>query len=272
MSIYYFKKGEKMKTIIEVKNLTKKFNNVIAVDNISFNVKEGEMFAFLGPNGAGKTTTIKILTTILSPTEGKLKLGGYDVNTQEKKVRENIGVIFQDYSLDDELTAYENLYYHCVLYSIPEKERKPKIEDMLNRVGLLDRKNEFIGTFSGGMKRRVEIARGLLHSPQILFLDEPTLGLDVQTRSLLWTQIKKLNKEKKVTIFFTTHNLEEAEKIATKIAILDKGKILIQGTAKEIKKTTKTSSLEKAFLKLTGYDIREQQADPTDKFRKRFRK
>jgi ABC-2 type transport system ATP-binding protein len=257
---------------INVTNLSKKFKKFIAVDNINFKVNDGEIFAFLGPNGAGKSTTIKMMTTISKPTTGSITIAGFNTAKEEKNVRKSIGVIFQDPTLDDDLTAYENLYYHASLYGIPKKEIKNKIEKMLDNIGLLERKDELVKKFSGGMKRRVEIARGLLHSPKILFLDEPTLGLDVQTRAFLWNQIKKINKKQKITIFFTTHNLDEAEKIATKIAIIDNGKILIEGTSKYIKKTTKTDTLENAFLKLTGYDIREQSGSNIEQMRKRFRK
>jgi ABC-2 type transport system ATP-binding protein len=258
--------------IINVKNLNKKFKNFLAVDNINFQVKKGEIFAFLGPNGAGKSTTIKMMTTILKPTSGTIDIAGFNTSNHKKEVRNSIGVIFQDPTLDDDLTAYENLNFHAILYNIPKTQRKKIIDESLKNVGLLDRKNEIIKNFSGGMKRRIEIARGLLHSPKVLFLDEPTLGLDVQTRAYLWKQIKKINKEQKITIFFTTHNLDEAEKIATKIAIIDQGKILIQGSAKFIKEKTKTKSLEDAFLKLTGYNIREQSASPTHRIRARLRK
>lgn len=254
--------------VIEVKDLTKRYGGFTAVDNISFHVKKGEIFAFLGPNGAGKSTTIKMMTTVLFPSSGEIKIGGFDALTQKNEVRESIGVIFQDHTLDDELTAYENLYYHAVLYKVPASERKKKIEDMLGYVGLIGKKDEYVGRFSGGMKRRVEIARGLLHSPRILFLDEPTLGLDVQTRAFLWTHIEKINKEHGITIFFTTHNMDEAEKIATKIAIIDKGRILMKGTSEEIKAQTKADSLETAFLELTGYDIREEGADGMDRMRR----
>ncbi|MGE0792720.1 MAG: ABC transporter ATP-binding protein [Candidatus Woesearchaeota archaeon] len=259
-------------TMIEVQNLIKTFDKFNAVDDISFTINKNEIFAFLGPNGAGKSTTIKMMTTMLFPTSGKIKINNYNVNDQKNEVRKSIGVIFQDHTLDDDLTAYENLYYHSVLYNIPKKEIEKRIKEMLEYVGLLDKKDILIKKFSGGMKRRIEIARGLLHSPKILFLDEPTLGLDVQTRSFLWNHIKKINEEQKITIFFTTHNLDEAEKIATKIAIIDKGKILIQGTSDEIKKSTKTKSLEDAFLQLTGYNIREQNADNLDRLRKRMRR
>ena len=257
-----------MVAIIEVENLTKKFKDFVAVDKISFNVKEGEIFAFLGPNGAGKSTTIKMMTTILSPTSGKIKIGGFDIISQQSKIRNLISVIFQDSALDEELTAFENLNYHAILYKMPKETKKEKIEGLLKEVGLLEKKNELIKNFSGGMKRRVEIARGLLHSPKILFLDEPTIGLDVQTRIFLWDHIKKINKDLGITIFFTTHNLDEAEKIATKIAIIDNGKILIEGTSRDIKEKTGADSLEKAFLKLTGSDIREQGVDQLEEMRK----
>jgi ABC-2 type transport system ATP-binding protein len=257
--------------VIEVKDLTRRFNGFTAVDNISFQVGEGDIFAFLGPNGAGKSTTIKMMTTVLFPTSGAIKVGGFDVLTQKNEVRESIGVIFQDHTLDDDLTAYENLNYHAILYGVPKDERKKKIEELLGYVGLLGKKDEYVKKFSGGMKRRVEIARGLLHSPKILFLDEPTLGLDVQTRAFLWNHIQRINKEQGMTIFFTTHNMDEAEKIATKIAIIDHGKILMSGTSAEIKEKTKADSLEKAFLEITGYDIREEAADGLEKMR-RFRR
>jgi len=252
---------------VEVKNLTKDFKGLRAVDSISFSVRGGEMFAFLGPNGAGKSTTIKILTTILNPTKGEVEVNGFDALKERDSVRKSIGVIFQDHTLDDDLTAFENMQYHAVLYKIPKKQRKKKIEDLLKYVDLFDRKDDMVKTFSGGMKRRLEIARGLLHSPEVLFLDEPTLGLDVQTRNFLWEYIKEMNKKKNLTVFFTTHNMEEAERIATRIAIIDRGKILSNGTVSEIKKSTKTKTLEKAFLKLTGYEIRKQSAGSLDRIR-----
>ena len=256
--------------MIEVVNLCKSFKQVTAVDNISFEVKKGEIFAFLGPNGAGKSTTIKMLTTTLLPSSGTMKINGHDVASEKNEVRKNIGVIFQDYSLDNQLTAYENMLYHAIFYQVPKAQRKAKIEQLLGHVGLLDRKNNLVKTFSGGMKRRVEIVRGLLHDPNILFLDEPTLGLDVQTKTFLWDHIRKNNAEKEITIFFTTHNMDEAEKIATHIAIIDHGKIMMMGTAAQIKEQTGTGSLEEAFLKLTGRNIREQSADNLEMFRKRF--
>lgn len=256
------------KEMIRVRRLMKRFGDFIAVDDVSFSVNKGEIFAFLGPNGAGKSTSIKIMTTLSGPSEGEVFINGFNSGDEKNKVRESIGVIFQDPTLDEELTAYENLNYHAALYGVPRRERKKRIEDLLGYVGLFDRKDDFVKTFSGGMKRRVEIARGLLHDPKLLFLDEPTLGLDVQTRNFLWGHIKRVNKEKGITIFFTSHNLDEAQRIATKVAIIDHGKILMIGTSQEIMKKTRTKSLEKAFLKLTGYDIRSESADKSEKMRR----
>jgi len=244
--------------MIDVKNLTKRFKDLVAVDNISFSVKEGEIFAFIGPNGAGKTTTIKMLTTLLDPSQGEIRINGYDVKKQEHEARCSFGIVFQDPSLDDELTAYENMELHAMLYKVPRDQIKKRIEDLLSFVELLDRKNHLVKNFSGGMKRRLEIARGFLHSPKILFLDEPTLGLDPQTRSHIWNYIENLNKKEKTTVFFTTHYMEEAEKTADRVAIIDHGKIVAQGSPKELKAQTKTDSLEEAFLALTGRNIREE--------------
>ncbi len=249
------------KNIIEVNNLIKKFKNFTAVDNISFFVKKGEIFAFLGPNGAGKTTTIKILTTLLSPTSGQALINGYDVAKEEREVRRSFGIVFQDMSLDDELTAWENLEFHGALYGLNKKNRSNRINEMLKFVELENRKKDFVKNFSGGMKRRLEIARGLVHLPDILFLDEPTLGLDPQTRNHIWEYIKNLNKKNKLTVFLTTHYMEEAEKMADRIAIIDHGKIISIGTADEIKDQTNKSSLEEAFLALTGRDIREEKPE-----------
>ncbi len=250
--------GVNDETIIEVKNLTKKFKDFTAVNNISFSVKKGDIFAFLGPNGAGKTTTIRMLTTLLRKTSGEIKVNGFDPEKEQDSVRKSLGIVFQDPSSDNELTAYENMDFHASLYSVPREGRKERIEMLLKFVGLLDRKDSFVKTFSGGMKRRLEIARGLLHHPKILFLDEPTLGLDVQTRNHMWEYIKNLSEKEGMTIFFTTHYMNEAEKMAKHIAIIDQGKIIIKGTGKEIMKKTKTKSLEEAFLKLTGHVIRDE--------------
>ncbi len=257
--------------IIEAKNLTKKFSakggDFTAVDSVSFEVEKGEIFAFLGPNGAGKSTTIKMLTTLLTPTSGAIILNGYDPEKDADQVRHSFGIVFQDPSLDDELTAEENLELHGVLYGVPQKLRRERIRQMLGFVDLEDRKNDLVKHFSGGMKRRLEIARGLLHHPKILFLDEPTLGLDPQTRNHLWNYVSKLNQDEQMTIFFTTHYMEEAERVAHRVAIIDHGKIIAQGTPAELKTKTNTQSLEDAFLKFTGSVIREEEASGTDAMR-----
>jgi len=257
--------------MVDIKNLTKKFGDFTAVDNISFKVGEGEIFAFLGPNGAGKTTTIKMLTTLLRPTSGEILLNNFNPLNQQDQVRKSFGIVFQDPSLDDELTAYENLEFHGVLYKVSKKLRKERIKELLELVELWDRKNDLVKTFSGGMKRRLEIARGLLHHPRIFFLDEPTLGLDPQTRNHIWEYIIELNKKEKITIFFTTHYIEEANKIAQRVAIIDHGKIIAEGTPDELIKETKTETLEDAFLSLTGKQIREEEASPMSRMRMRRR-
>ncbi|MDD5152437.1 MAG: ATP-binding cassette domain-containing protein [Candidatus Pacebacteria bacterium] len=253
--------------MIEVKNLTKKFGDLTAVDNISFNVKEGEIFAFLGPNGAGKSTTIKILTTLLHPTSGAVMLNGHDPVHHPDETRRSFGIVFQDPSLDDDLTAWENMEIHGILYDVPNSIRKQRSEELLKFVDLWDRKNSLVKEFSGGMKRRLEIARGLLHHPKIIFLDEPTLGLDPQTRNHMWAYLRELNKNEGTTVFFTTHYMEEADRIAERIAIIDHGKIVAIGTSEELKKKTNTNSLEEAFLALTGTTIREEGANATDRMR-----
>ncbi len=253
--------------MIIVKDLSKKFKEFSAVDNVSFEVKRGEIFGFLGPNGAGKSTTIKMLTTLLHPTSGVIRIDGKDPVHDQAEVRKSFGIVFQDQSLDDELTAYENLEFHGVLYHIPKKLREERIELMLKFVDLFDRKNDLVKTFSGGMKRRLEIARGLMHHPKILFLDEPTLGLDPQTRNHMWSYIKELNKKENITVFFTTHYMEEADRVANRIAIIDHGKIVAQGTPSELKKQTKKDTLEEAFIKLTGHGMREEEAKSVDTMR-----
>ena len=247
-----------MENIIEIKNLTKKFKDFTAVDDITFNVKKGEIFSFLGPNGAGKTTTIKMLTTLVSPTSGKILINGYNPEKQQNQARASFGIVFQDPSLDDDLTAYENLDMHGMLYKIKANVRKERIKQLLTFVELWDRRKDLVKHFSGGMKRRLEIARGFLHHPKILFLDEPTIGLDPQTRNHIWEYLKKMNREEGTTVFLTTHYMEEADKVSDRIAIIDHGKIIAQGTSEELKKQTKTKSLEEAFLKLTGSEIREE--------------
>jgi ABC-2 type transport system ATP-binding protein len=257
--------------IIEVKNLVKKFGNFTAVNNISFSVGKGEIFAFLGPNGAGKSTTIKMLTTLLRPTSGTIVIDTHDPVVEPDAARRSFGIVFQDPSLDDELTAWENMEFHGVLYGVPKQLRRDRIEELLTFVELSDRKNNYVKEFSGGMKRRLEIARGLLHHPDIIFLDEPTLGLDPQTRNHMWEYLLKLNISEGITVFFTTHYMEEAEKMAQRIAIIDHGDIVAMGTNDELKAKTQTKSLEESFLKLTGSAIREQSADATDRLRMRGR-
>lgn len=253
-----------MSPVISVKNVSKKFKEVTAVDDVSFDVNEKEIFAFLGPNGAGKSTTIKMLTTLLHPTEGSLFLSGHDVVKEQDGARKMFGIVFQDPSLDDELTAYENLELHAVLYGVDKKSMRSRIQELMTLVELWDRRESRVKTFSGGMKRRLEIARGLLHHPKILFLDEPTLGLDAQTRKLLWNYIQKLNENEGMTIFFTTHYLAEAEAIAGRIAIIDHGKIVAMGTTEELKLKTNKTNLEDAYLELTGSTVRDEKVDKAD--------
>ena len=256
-----------MGNIIEVKSLSKSFGDLKAVNKISFSVKEGEIFAFLGPNGAGKSTTIKMLTTILTPTKGSIKLNGFDVAKQGNEVRKSFGIVFQDPSLDDDLTALENMSLHGALYSVPKKVLEERTKQLLQIVELWNRKDDLVKHFSGGMKRRLEIARGLLHHPRVLFFDEPTIGLDPQTRNHIWNYVKDLNEKEGITIFFTTHYMEEADKVAERIAIIDYGKIVGMGSSKELKKKTKKRSLEDAFISLTGKQIREEEASNVDRLR-----
>jgi len=244
--------------IISAKGVSKRFGDIVAVNDISFSVKKGEIFAFLGPNGAGKSTTIKMLTTMLRPTEGKLMLAGHDVAKERDSARKAFGIVFQDPTLDEELSAYENMELHAILYGMPKNTRRIKIEELMKLVELWDRKDSMIKTYSGGMRRRLEIARGLVHEPKVLFLDEPTLGLDTQTRNLMWEYVKRLSDEKGMTIFFTTHYLDEAEAVAERIAIIDNGSIVAHGTTTSLCKQTKTSSLEDAYLSLTGKTIRDE--------------
>ncbi len=267
------KKTEKSKYMVEVSNLSKRFKKFIAVDEINFKIKAGEVFAFLGPNGAGKSTTIKMLTTLLKPDKGEIFLNGFSVLKNKSEVRKSFGIVFQDPSLDSELSAYENMYFHAVLYKIPKKERQLKIKNLLEMVDLWDKKEQIVKKFSGGMKRRLEIARGLLHRPKILFLDEPTLGLDPQTRQHIWQYIMNLNKSEGLTIFFSTHYLDEVEKIANTVAIIDKGKIIEQGSVEEIKTRQASQSLEEAFIKLTGNNLRNnEKAETFSRFRQTLRK
>lgn len=253
--------------MIRVQNLVKRFGDFTAVNDVSFEVRKGEIFAFLGPNGAGKTTTIKMLTTLLQPTSGTLALDGLNPLENPHKARQSFGIVFQDPSLDQDLTARENMELHGVLYHVPRKMRRERTETLLKLFELWDRRDTLVKTFSGGMKRRLEIARGLLHTPKILFLDEPTLGLDPQSRNQLWTHVKRLNETQSVTVFLTTHYMDEADRIAQRIAVIDHGKIVAMGSSAELKQQTGTESLEEAFLALTGTTIRDERAEAADQLR-----
>ncbi len=257
--------------MIRVQNLVRRFGDFTAVNNISFEVPKGEIFAFLGPNGAGKTTTIKMLTTLLPPTSGSLELNGLDPARQQNQVRQQFGIVFQDPSLDQDLTAAENLELHGVLYHVPKKVRRERSEMLLELFELWDRRDTLVKQFSGGMKRRLEIARGFLHTPRILFLDEPTLGLDPQSRNQLWTHVKHLNETEQVTVFLTTHYMEEADRVAHRIAVIDHGRIVAMGTSQELKERTGKESLEEAFLALTGTSIRDESANSADQLRQMAR-
>jgi ABC-2 type transport system ATP-binding protein len=220
--------------IIEVENLSKHYGKLNAVDGISFNVGEGEIFGFLGPNGAGKTTTINMLCTLLTPTGGKATVNGFDITKARSEVRRSIGLVFQEPTLDEYLTAEQNLRFHAYAYRIPANEREKRISELLGLVELTDRRKSKVRTFSGGMKRRLEIARGLLHNPRVLFLDEPTLGLDPQTRRNIWDHITTLRKQNKLTIFLTTHYMDEAEN-CDRITVIDHGRVIALDTPDKLK-------------------------------------
>ena len=231
---------------------------------IELTLMRGEVLALTGENGAGKSTTMKMLTTMLRPSAGELRLAGHNVAKERDSARKAFGIVFQDPSLDEELSAYENMDLHATLYGIPKGKRRARIQELLELVELWSRQDSMVKTFSGGMRRRLEIARGLLHEPKVLFLDEPTLGLDTQTRNLMWNYVKKLSDEKGMTIFFTTHYLDEAEDVAEQIAIIDHGKIIARGTSASLAKQTKTKSLEAAYLKLTGTTTRDKNDEGND--------
>lgn len=317
--------------IIEVENLSKSFGDIKAVNEVSFSVRQGEVFGFLGPNGAGKTTTINMLITLLKPTGGSATVNGFDSQKDKEKVRASIGVIFQDPSLDDKLTARENLKFHSLLYNLSGEKMHKRIDEMLEMVELQKRQKDLVETFSGGMKRRLEIARGFLHYPRVLFLDEPTIGLDPQTRAHIWDYVLNLRKREDITMFMTTHYMDEAE-YCDRIAVMDHGKIIALDTPANLKKAVggdvislKTSNndtaekdieekfnldvqikdgelvftkekgdefipelfkrisvgvqsisvhkptLNDVFLKLTGREIRDENASNLDKARKQFR-
>lgn len=256
-----------MTDIIEVEGLTKRFNNFQAVKGISFSIAHGATFGFLGPNGAGKSTTIKMLTTLLRPTRGTILIDGLNPASEPDAVRRAFGIVFQDLSLDEDLTAWENMELHGLLYGVPRGTRRARIDELLDFVELDDRRNNYVREFSGGMKRRLEIARGLLHHPKIIFLDEPTLGLDPQTRNSMWAYLGRLKEREGITVFFTTHYMDEADRHADAIAIIDHGSIIASGTGVELKRQTRRETLEDAFLQLTGRDIREEGASGLEHLR-----
>ena len=248
-----------MTIAIQVTDLTKTFTDLTAVNHISFEIEQGEIFGLLGPNGAGKTTTLSMLATMQKPTSGSATVQGRDIEKDEDGVRKAIGIVFQDQSLDEELTARENMDFHGRLYRIPPEIRRQRIDELLRLVELHDREDDLVKTFSGGMRRRLEIARGLLHHPSVLFLDEPTLGLDPQTRNHLWQYIAALSKEKNITIILTTHYMEEADRLCDRIAIIDHGTIIALDTPQNLKDgiggdiiTIKTSDYDTAARVLTN--------------------
>lgn len=220
---------------IETNNLTKEFDGIKAINDLNLKITQGEIFGLLGPNGAGKTTLISMLSTLLRPSSGTAKVNGFDIIKHRKEVRRSIGIVFQDPSLDTRLTGIENLEMHAGLYGVPKTERKNRINEILEIVALSDRANDIVRTYSGGMKRRLEIARGLIHYPKILFLDEPTLGLDPQTREYLWEYIKKLADREKITILVTTHYMDEADFLCNRVAIMDHGEIKVLDEPENLK-------------------------------------
>ena len=222
-------------SIIKVENLVKNYGELVAVNSINFNVAQGEIFGFLGPNGAGKTTTINILCTLAKPTSGRATVAGFDVVRQQSQVRQSIGLVFQDPSLDERLSGMQNLRFHALVYNMPASLREQRIEQLLKMMELWEKRNSQVRTYSGGMKRRLELARGLLHHPKVLFLDEPTLGLDPQTRNRIWEYVTEMRRQEGTTIFFTTHYMDEAER-ADRIAIIDHGKLVAIDTPDALKK------------------------------------
>ena len=252
-------------SIIEIKNLTKKFGNFTAVDNVSLSIERGEIFGLLGPNGAGKTTLLSMLTTLLKPTSGEAYVDGKSILNDKHEVRKLIGMVFQNQSLDDDLSAYENLDFHGEIYGLPKKLREQKIDELLALVGLGERKDDKVKKFSGGMKRRLEIVRSLMHEPKIVFLDEPSVGLDPQTRNSLIEYIKKLNVEKNITVIMTTHYMDEADKLCSRIGIIDKGKVIAMDNSDNLKKlvggevinleSTDPEKLKKLIAKDKKYNV-----------------
>lgn len=243
--------------IIELDGVTKLYGKNVGIKDISFSVSNGDFFALLGPNGAGKSTTIRLMTTLDLPSGGSIRINGLDVIRSPLEVRKLIGVVFQTPSLDDDLTAYENMLLHADLYCVPRIEATSRINELIQLVDLAAKKHSQVKTFSGGMKRRLEIIRALLHRPRIIFLDEPTIGLDAQTRNLMWRYLVKLNKSEGVCVFFTTHYLHEVEQFASCVAIIDNGVLITLGSVDEIREKTESSTLEEAYLSLTGKKVRD---------------
>jgi ABC-2 type transport system ATP-binding protein len=249
---------------VEASGLIRDFGKLRAVDGIDLRVEPGEFFAFLGPNGAGKTTTIQMLCTLRRPSGGSASVNGFDVASQGPLVRSSIGIVFQESTLDDYLTAEQNLRYHCLIYHVPKDEREQRIDQVLGLVDLRDRRRDSVRGFSGGMKRRLEVARALLHEPAVLFLDEPTTGLDPQTRRYLWQHLERLREEVALTLFLTTHYLAEAEE-ADRVAVIDHGRIIAEGTPHELRTASGSESLEDAFVALTGGDMRPEEASSRER-------
>jgi ABC-2 type transport system ATP-binding protein len=220
---------------VETEGLTKRFGDLVAVDSLNLSIDEGEIFGLLGPNGAGKTTTLSMLATLLKPTSGTARVNGFDIIIHPADVRRSIGIVFQDPSSDDVLTGRENLYLHALMFGVPREERRKRIDYVLNLVNLQDRANDVVKKYSGGMRRRLELARGLLHNPRILFLDEPTLGLDPQTREHIWAYIENLVKSEKVTVIITTHYMDEADRLCNRVAIIDHGQVSALDSPKALK-------------------------------------
>lgn len=254
-----------MEHILEVKDLKKKYKDKEAVKGVRFNVEKGEIFGFLGPNGAGKSTTINMLSTIIQPSGGEAFVNGYDDVKEKNKVRASIGLIFQENTLDEKLTANENLKLHCKFYGVPKEKREERIQEVLEIVDLSDKRKNIVETFSGGMKRRLEIARGLLHYPRVLFLDEPTVGLDPQTRDHIWEYILRLKEKAGITIFLTTHYMDEAE-ICDRVAVMDHGELIALDTPDALKtnvggdiieiETTDNDEAEKMIKETYGHEVK----------------
>lgn len=252
--------------VIECRGVTRRFGDCTAVYDVSFDVAAGELFGLLGPNGAGKTTTHRMLTTTLAPTTGTMRVAGFDVVAEARRVRDLIGVVFQEPALDDRLTAHENLHLHAVLYGLRPRFVGTRVQEALEWAGLNEHAGRPVRTFSGGMKRRLELARALLHEPRVLFLDEPTAGLDPQGRRRLWDQIGALRRVG-LTAFVTTHNMPEAES-CDRVAIIDTGRLLVTGSPAELKRRIAgraNTTLEDVFLDLTGRALRDEQATPRDR-------